>query len=318
MTVSHLMNGLPHDGCADPAKAERDHRFSSPRPLDCLEEKPQANHDGEDKHVSEENHVPACCMQTLILPQKQASRKTLETPRNRGFMTDRQPATGLLETYFDQMVDEFYQRFEQKLTIDPQSGCWNWIGFQDGKGYGRVSLLGRPRPAYRVAYEMYCERIPEGMHLDHLCRNPKCCNPDHLEPVTPAENTRRGKAAEVARDRWLHKSHCKNGHPFSGENLIITEKQRICRTCRTLRKRAYREKLGVKKGRNIDGLALGAHASIVARKSQTHCKRGHEWTPENTGIQKSGRYCKKCGRARGKSGNRLAYLMATLAKGEAA
>jgi hypothetical protein len=82
------MNGLPHDGCANPAEAERDHRFSSPRPLDCLEEKTKSDHDGEDKHVSEENHVPACWLQTLILPQKQASRKTLETPLRRAFSRD--------------------------------------------------------------------------------------------------------------------------------------------------------------------------------------------------------------------------------------
>jgi len=88
MTVTHLMNALPHDGCADPSEAERDHRLSAPGPFDCLEKKTKPDHDGYNNEVSEKNHVPACWLQTLILPQKQASRKTLETPAKRAFSRD--------------------------------------------------------------------------------------------------------------------------------------------------------------------------------------------------------------------------------------
>lgn len=228
------------------------------------------------------------------------------------------PKTGIVELYFDQVVEEFYLRFEEKLSLDQETGCWNWIGFQDGKGYGRVSMLGRPRMAYRVAYELYCERIPDGLHLDHLCRNPKCCNPEHLEPVTHAENVRRGHGPEVARTRWLKQSHCKHGHALSGENLIITTRQRVCRTCVNERKKEYRARLQPRKGRNLTGLKYGAHISAEKRRNATHCKNGHEWTPENTGTQASGRYCKACSADRKKGPNRLRALMLSFKTGEAA
>ena len=85
--------------------------------------------------------------------------------------------------------------------------------------------------AHRVAYELQVGPIPVGLQLDHLCRVRSCVNPAHLEPVTSAENTRRGLRAM--------KTHCPQGHPYAGENLLIRPTgQRRCRTCHLAGKRA--------------------------------------------------------------------------------
>jgi hypothetical protein len=77
--------------------------------------------------------------------------------------------------------------------IAPTGFCWEWTGRTD-QGYGRVSIGGRQLRAHRVVYERLVGRVPDGLVLDHLCRNRGCVNPDHLEPVTNEENIRRGVA----------------------------------------------------------------------------------------------------------------------------
>lgn len=97
--------------------------------------------------------------------------------------------------------------------------CWTWIGGTFTEGYGAFSpAAGRRVRAHRYAYELVVGPIPEGLVLDHLCRNILCVNPAHLEPVTSGENVLRGEGPPAKRAR---QTHCKRGHPLSGPNLHI-------------------------------------------------------------------------------------------------
>lgn len=86
------------------------------------------------------------------------------------------------------------KNFPQKKyhIADAATGCWNWIAAKDKNGYGAKKFNNRAMKAHRYMYEKLCGPIPEGMTLDHLCRNRACVNPAHLEPVTARINTRRG------------------------------------------------------------------------------------------------------------------------------
>lgn len=81
------------------------------------------------------------------------------------------------------------------LRIDEATGCWEWTRYRDDAGYGQVGLRGhRVTPVHRAVWEAFVGPIPDGLTLDHLCRNPPCANPRHLEPVTNSENVRRRHA----------------------------------------------------------------------------------------------------------------------------
>jgi len=79
--------------------------------------------------------------------------------------------------------------------------CWIWTGACKPEGYAEVNWQRRGGAnAHRLVYEHLVAPIPDGLQIDHLCRNRSCVNPDHLEPVTPAENTRRGAGTKLAMD----------------------------------------------------------------------------------------------------------------------
>ncbi len=110
-----------------------------------------------------------------------------------------------------------------KVTVD-ESGCWLWKGARNSRGYGCWSQDGQRVLTHRVAYERLVGPIPQGLQIDHLCRVKACCRPDHLEPVTAAENSQR---------RVSTISHCAHGHPLKGANLYVHPRgSRECRICR--------------------------------------------------------------------------------------
>lgn len=93
---------------------------------------------------------------------------------------------------------------------------------------------------HRATWEFLNGRpVPVGLELDHLCRNRWCINPTHLEPVTHAENVRRGECGIHQRSR----THCPSGHPYEGDNLIVRRGGRYCRICMNHANRVYRARV---------------------------------------------------------------------------
>jgi hypothetical protein len=151
------------------------------------------------------------------------------------------------------------ERFWKKVVIYPGSGCWLWTAGKYGsRGYAAFKWEGRTRGAHRIAYETLCGPVGlcpetgEALQLDHVvargCIARHCVNPAHLEPVTHAVNSSRerkttqglAKQTEIGQlvgsltaARNLQKTHCPQGHPYSGDNLYIVPSSgfRQCRTC---------------------------------------------------------------------------------------
>lgn len=125
------------------------------------------------------------------------------------------------------------------LSERAADGCLVWTGIVSTAGYGRIKVGGRRRPAHRVSYELARGPIPEGLELDHLCRNRRCIEPTHLEPVTTRENLLRGATIPAAN---LQKTHCPAGHPYAGANLYVAPSRpdRQCRACIAARAAARR------------------------------------------------------------------------------
>lgn len=129
--------------------------------------------------------------------------------------------------------EEFKQKFWDR--VEKTGDCWNWTARKDRLGYGQVRQNGKPALAHRVAYIILVGPIPDGLTLDHLCRNRACVNPKHLKPVTHRENVLRGESPSA---RNAMKTHCPNGHPLVPGNLVLGSVKRGGRECLTCR-RAY-------------------------------------------------------------------------------
>lgn len=125
------------------------------------------------------------------------------------------------------------ERFWAK--VDAFGDCWEWTAYRDKDGYGILSFVpaGLSTRAHKFAWQTLVGPIPDGLELDHRCRNRGCCNPDHLEPVTHAENMRRsGLLGQWTRLAAKNRTHCQRNHPYAGENLVMDSGSRRCRQCR--------------------------------------------------------------------------------------
>ena len=139
------------------------------------------------------------------------------------------------------------QHFMMFVSVQP-NGCWLWTGKLFSKGYGMFrrteNRVRKTYYAHKFSYELFVGPVPEGLELDHTCHNSdctlanqcphrRCVNPEHVEPVTHAENVRRSWHGNSANKK---KTHCKYGHPFEGDNLAILlratgKNSRRCNMC---------------------------------------------------------------------------------------
>lgn len=129
-----------------------------------------------------------------------------------------------------------FNRFVEKVEAKDWESCWIWKGYCDKEGYGRFAVRGELRAHTRRASATIAEwrygLLPKGWDTDHLrCNNTSCCNPAHLVQTTHKGNTIREGSQNICA-RNLRKTHCKNGHPLTSDNLCSWRlPYRICKTC---------------------------------------------------------------------------------------
>ncbi len=127
------------------------------------------------------------------------------------------------------------ERFWAKVRKTDE--CWEWTAARHPFGHGHIKVQGKVVNAHRLSYEMQNGPIPDGLVVDHICRNPGCVRPDHMELVGPVENVMRGEGYMATNAR---KTHCPQGHEYTPDNTYIWRTARYCRTCQRQRDRARR------------------------------------------------------------------------------
>jgi len=132
------------------------------------------------------------------------------------------------------------ERIIPRLVVEDRghsSRCWIATYTTDRGGYVALRYAGRMQKLHRLTYEALVGPIPSGFQIDHLCRQRACCNPAHLDPVTPRANTLRGFGVTSANAR---KTHCVHGHPYTPENTSMRpDGSRKCITCRRYHRMAH-------------------------------------------------------------------------------
>ena len=189
------------------------------------------------------------------------------------FKVDLHPSANVIGT-----DAEILARFLDKIDIPPDRlGCWPWKACIGRQGYGKFQIAYHPTPSHRFSWELSVGPIPAHRQVHHKCENRKCCNPNHLEILTPAEHATRHEHPRVIRDFCVH------GHEMTPENTAVYRDQRKCRRCVALRKMK----------------ALYPDREPHEPMSQLYCKNGHPLFGPNMKLYASPggfmtRICKTC------------------------
>lgn len=167
-------------------------------------------------------------------------------------------------------------------TVVRGEGCWKWPTTRTGAWkYKTVNIRGKIHQLHRLMYEQLVGPIPPKYEIDHLCLNPECCNPAHLEAVPKAENIRRGNSMSA---RFARRTHCAQGHPFDEANTRIRlHHGRPSRECITCTKK-------VERARTV----AAPKKTDRRRGSETHCSHGHLRAEFGTTDRKGSPACREC------------------------
>jgi hypothetical protein len=165
---------------------------------------------------------------------------TMHSPRKRGYRHHVDAHT-LHDRFFEhvQIDDNGAWLWHENWWIWTEQGCWLWKGPRTANGYGDFKL-GSTDPfrisAHKYAYELVFGWVPPGKHLDHLCRIRHCCNPWHLELVSPRVNFLRSHHPVA---QWYRTGMCQRGHAMDENNTYLHAKtgKKQCRVCHRIRKR---------------------------------------------------------------------------------
>lgn len=161
-------------------------------------------------------------------------------------------------------ADRILLGLTRRYVVAP-SGCWEWTGYRSDCHYGIYTggqKTGWPVNAHRLMYMVKVGPIPDGFHIDHLCRNRGCINPQHLQAVTPRVNTLRGMGPSGMNAR---KTHCPAGHSYANAARVDSNGRRVCRVCQNARSRDYFNRVH----------------KAPPKPPRTHCANGHEQSVEN-------------------------------------
>lgn len=185
-------------------------------------------------------------------------------------------------------IEKVKARIQDSIT-KVESGCWEWNREKAPNNYGKYRVMGETL-AHRVSYIIHNEESIQDMCVMHSCDNPCCVNPEHLSLGSRDDNNKDRAAKKRNNHRNDGKTHCIRGHEFTEENTFIRKGgDRLCKACNNLRATSkYRN------NRKSKGKKVGPK-----NKDKTHCKRGHEFTEENTMItSQKVRQCRICTKIR--------------------
>ena len=159
---------------------------------------------------------------------KQAERREWCTAHYKRWKRHGDPTAGRVMVQPGNPNERFWGKVDRQGPVPahrPDLGrCWLWTGYLGTRGYGTYTLDGAWVLTHRAAYELTVGPVPDGLQLDHLCRNPPCCNPGHLEPVTGAENMRRAR-----------RKVCSRNHDYEANVYVSPKGARQCGACMKLR-----------------------------------------------------------------------------------
>ena len=125
-------------------------------------------------------------------------------------------------------------KFFKYISVNKETLCWEWLGALSRKGYGNMRVTtsedSRAFYAHRLSLALFGKGLDRKLRVDHMCKNRKCVNPDHLREVSQLVNTLENSNNVGALNK--SKTHCKYGHEFFGENLTLGKNgRRLCKKC---------------------------------------------------------------------------------------